>query len=86
MISDARASSKCYGFIVEAALGLSNSNEETRLKLVQGVEHAVGDKGEIERVKQSGMQHNKQYNKLRLKFQRETLDNFPFFSLFLLFR
>ena len=77
MISDAKVGSKCYGFVVEAALGLSNSSPETRLKLVKGVEHAVGDNGKIERVKQSGLQHNK-YNKLRLKFQKEAMDNFPY--------
>jgi hypothetical protein len=80
LISDAKVGSKCYIFIVEAALGLRNSSAETRLKLVQGVEHAVDDKGKIERVKQSGMKHNT-YNKLRLKFQREALDISPFFLI-----
>jgi hypothetical protein len=38
----AKVGSKCYGFIVEAALGLRKSSAETRLKRVQGAEHAVG--------------------------------------------
>jgi hypothetical protein len=79
MISDARVGSKCYGFIVEAALGLRSSSAETRLKLVNGVQHVVGDeKGKIERVKQSGMKHNK-YNKLRFFLQKEALDMLPYF-------
>jgi hypothetical protein len=79
LISDAKVGSKCYGFIAAAALGLSNSSAdaETRLELVNGVQHEVGNQGKIERVKQSGMKHNK-YNKLRFFLQKEALDNFPF--------
>jgi hypothetical protein len=76
LISDAKEGSKCYGFIVEAALGLSASSAETCLKLVNGVEHEVGNKSKIERVKQSGMKHNK-YNKLRFKYQKEALEMLP---------
>lgn len=75
MIPDAPVGSKSYGFIAEAALGLKNVGPETRLKLVKGVQHTVKG-GRKERVKQSGLRHNK-YNKLRLKMQKEALDENP---------
>jgi hypothetical protein len=77
MIPDAVVGSRCYGFIAEAALGLRNSSAETRLKLVKGVDHTVGNNGKIQRVKQSGLKHNK-YNKLRLKYQKIAIDESPF--------
>jgi hypothetical protein len=78
LIPDAGVGYKCYGFIVEAALGLSNSGAETRLKLINGVEHAVGDEGKSELVKHSGMKKHNKYNKLRFKFKREAFDISPF--------
>jgi hypothetical protein len=72
--------SKCYEFVAEVALGLRNSSAETRLKLVNGVARTVGNNGKTERVKQSGLKHNK-YNKLRLKFQKRAIENSPFLPI-----